>query len=79
MDIIRYELKYCERCGTLKLRPVTSSNTYCDPCERLLARFAFSRNPGAGKPKTIAPSATVGMIAGIPLAVMNNQLAGRVR
>ncbi len=24
MEIIKYELKYCERCGTLKLRRVAS-------------------------------------------------------
>jgi len=39
METIRFELKYCERCGTLKLRPVASATTYCRRCEGLLTRF----------------------------------------
>ena len=39
METIRFELKYCERCGTLKLRPVASATTYCRRCESLLTRF----------------------------------------
>jgi len=36
MQAIAYELKYCERCGSLRLRRAASADTYCRPCERVL-------------------------------------------
>jgi hypothetical protein len=36
MHAIRYELKYCERCGSLRLRRADSAETYCQPCGRAL-------------------------------------------
>lgn len=36
------ELKYCERCGGLFLRPQGSGRTYCKPC---LPRMAELANP----------------------------------
>jgi len=36
MQNIRYELKYCERCGSLRLRRSDSAETYCQPCEQAL-------------------------------------------
>lgn len=36
MEPIAYELKYCERCGALGLRRACSSESYCEPCEKLL-------------------------------------------
>lgn len=41
MENIRYELKYCEGCGTLKLQPVKSKTSHCRVCEKMLARFRF--------------------------------------
>lgn len=38
-----YELKYCERCGGLGLRRVTSNQSYCRRCEAILARFSLLR------------------------------------
>ena len=74
METIRYELKYCERCGTLKLRPVASASTYCRRCERLLARFTLPRGPpwAAG---CRLPSEVAGWI---PLPV-SDRLPGRVQ
>lgn len=43
MKTIKFELKYCERCGTLKLRRTASESTYCHNCVQLLARYAFPR------------------------------------
>ena len=43
MENIKYELKYCEGCGTLKLRPVLAEIHHCRVCERLLTRFRFPR------------------------------------
>lgn len=31
MQETAYELKYCERCGSLGLRRCQSSETYCEP------------------------------------------------
>jgi hypothetical protein len=36
MHATRYELKYCERCGSLRLRRTASGKTYCQPCEQTL-------------------------------------------
>lgn len=43
MENIRYELKYCEGCGTLKLRPVLAGSYHCRVCESMLTRFRFPR------------------------------------
>jgi hypothetical protein len=36
MQVIGWELKYCERCGSLRLRRADSAETYCRPCGRAL-------------------------------------------
>ena len=70
METIKYELKYCEGCGTLKLRPVCSANTYCLLCERMLARFRFPRGAGVTRIAPRLPSRRRVEAAGrIPLAV----------
>lgn len=43
VEIISLELKYCERCGGLWLRPAGSDDVYCAPCESSMADL-----PGAG-------------------------------
>lgn len=54
MEETKLELKYCERCGALGLRRSQSSESYCEPCGRLLmesvsprllaARLGFGRS-----------------------------------
>jgi hypothetical protein len=79
MKTVKYELKYCEGCGTLKLRPVYSANNYCLRCERMLARFRFPRRArvidGAGLPSR----AELKLLAEIPLSVYGVMPAGRVQ
>jgi hypothetical protein len=41
MPPLSYELKYCERCGSLGLRRAASSETYCEPCRRMLINFSL--------------------------------------
>jgi hypothetical protein len=41
MQLSTYELKYCERCGSLRLRPAASAQTYCEPCEQMLANYSL--------------------------------------
>ena len=43
MESIKYELKYCEGCGTLKLRPVLAGTPHCRVCDNMLTRFRFPR------------------------------------
>ncbi len=79
METIRFELKYCERCGTLKLRPVASETTYCRRCESLLARFTFSRGSGETNSAVLAAQPTLRMPSAIPLVAASDRLAGRVQ
>jgi hypothetical protein len=39
-----YELKYCERCGSLGTRRAHSSDTYCESCAQILTHVFL---PGA--------------------------------
>jgi len=48
MQSITCELKYCERCGALKVRRLQSYETYCEGCEQVLTSFAV---PGEGAPR----------------------------
>ena len=41
MPSITYQLKYCERCGSLRLRPANSAENYCQPCEQALFHRAL--------------------------------------
>jgi hypothetical protein len=41
MQLTTYELKYCERCGSLRLRRAESAETYCEPCGQMLANFSL--------------------------------------
>ena len=43
MGLVRMELKVCEGCGTLWVRPSTQETVYCAGCSRLLAEFPAPR------------------------------------
>jgi len=79
METIKYELKYCERCGTLKLRRVASGNTYCSRCEGLLARYGHA----GGKDKTDRAASRLSpelkMPTAMPVASVSAGLAGRAQ
>ena len=45
---IQVELKYCERCGGLWLRPHETSGVYCASCRMCLAAMP---NPGEAPPR----------------------------
>ena len=45
---LQFELKYCERCGGLGLRPVGGAQTYCATCARAMAEMA----PGSTEAET---------------------------
>jgi len=79
MNTVKYELKYCERCGTLKLRQVSSNTTYCMLCERLLARFRFGKRIAAEIAAGMPVSSDVKTFANIPLSVAAVGKAGSVQ
>lgn len=78
MKSIRFELKYCEGCGTLKLRPVTSSSNDCRVCERLLARFRFPRARLAANCGGPGSAPVLQIPAGIPLSDCASAPVGRL-
>jgi hypothetical protein len=41
IEIVELELKYCERCGALWLRPTGSSRVYCGSCAPKMAEIAL--------------------------------------
>ena len=41
--LIRMELKYCERCGGLLLRPTVTDWVYCGPCGREMNEMAGAK------------------------------------
>lgn len=41
---VHLELKYCERCGGLGLRPRGSAVIFCTPCARVMAGLAPNSN-----------------------------------
>jgi hypothetical protein len=75
MENISYELKYCERCGTLKLRPIDSGGTYCRHCEGMLARYKFPRDTGATNAAALAPAQAMTIVAQIPLRAVRERIA----
>lgn len=79
MENIKYELKYCERCGTLKLRPVSSANNYCLLCERMLARFRFPRGSRTASIVGLPSASELKILVGIPLSVTGIVASGRVQ
>src|SRR5208337_4863901 len=46
MEGTTFELKYCERCGALGLRPPDSPANYCEPCARILFMLPTSLHRG---------------------------------
>jgi hypothetical protein len=65
MKSIHYELKYCEGCGTLKLRPVLPGAHHCRVCEQMLTRFRFPRKVLANRRTDPPHIAELKMAAGI--------------
>ncbi len=41
MQDVTYELKYCERCGSLGLRRSQSGESYCQPCSQILNSYSI--------------------------------------
>jgi hypothetical protein len=43
-EVVRMELKYCERCGGLLVRPLDSEVTYCASCAVKMAELPRARS-----------------------------------
>jgi len=79
MKSVKLELKYCERCGTLKLRPVSTTTHYCLPCERMLARYRFPRRTEVADGASLASTAKLSLPAGMPVAMSGVAATGRAQ
>ncbi len=54
---IHFELKYCERCGSLWLRPCGDDVIYCPACTRKIAELPLPRqSPNQPSSPPIGPS-----------------------
>ena len=69
MQAIKYELKYCERCGSLRLRPTDSGETYCGPCAQVLGKFSHVGK--ALPPEPAVPPPLPGVVEAGALAQMS--------
>jgi len=51
LRVIRMELKYCEACGALRLRPHGSDAPYCGRCAKVMAGLSRTvrTKPAEGK------------------------------
>ena len=57
--LVYFQLKYCERCGGLWVRPDGTATPYCPACERIMAALPLrTRRPDRKiVPATRAPGA----------------------
>jgi len=62
--LIYFELKYCERCGALWLRPRAAAAVYCVPCARQMAETA--RGARAPSPPLRAAATAALLVAALP-------------
>jgi hypothetical protein len=55
---LRLNLKICESCGCLWLRPYTEASVYCSPCHERLRQFpaVHGRKRPGPRPKTTIPT-----------------------
>jgi hypothetical protein len=67
-----YELKYCERCGTLGLRRSRSAESYCRPCGQVLVSYSLPGDNGRrrllpkSKAEPLLPLVLKGTVQTIP-------------
>ncbi len=49
MEIVQMELKYCERCGGLWMRPCGATSPYCPACDPWMSALpSATAIPGQG-------------------------------
>ena len=72
MQLSTYELKYCERCGSLRLRRSASGETYCEPCEQMLANYSLRNHTGRARLRLYKPRPKSGAIPVLPAAHRRN-------
>ena len=70
VDLTYFELKYCERCGGLWLRPSGASSTYCEPCARMIEDLPQPGRPLPVRPARVFSSAAPAVVVGFALLVL---------
>jgi hypothetical protein len=68
--LVHFQLKYCERCGGLWLRPDGTASPYCPRCEHIMAALPVRTRRPSRKlvPANRAPAALAPLPAGDGLA-----------
>ena len=68
--LVYFQLKYCERCGSLWLRPDGTATPYCPACEHFMAALPVRARrperknvPASCVPAALAPLPTVADVA----------------
>jgi hypothetical protein len=79
MQLSTYELKYCERCGSLRLRPAASAETYCQPCGQMLANYSLPNHAQRAIPLLYKPSAKSGAALTVPGDTQSGLPFGRLQ
>ena len=74
MERITYELKYCERCGSLCTRRRDSSDTYCDACAQMLTPVCLPS--GAGRRPRGRRNRTFGLVPQKSVPPLKSEAAG---
>lgn len=76
--LLQLQLKYCERCGGLWLRPDGAATPYCPPCEQFMAELPVRPDRHQRKPVHCAAapvaSAVPSLVAGSSFAVFGECL-----
>lgn len=78
-QIVRVELKYCERCGALWVRECGAGVMYCEKCQSEVAELPIptSRKPGR-KQRLTLPARRRTLIENMPLDELELEAAGGV-
>ncbi len=62
--LLSFQLKYCERCGGLWLRPDAAATPYCPVCEHFMAELPLRVRPARKPVQAVsAPPACPGCTA----------------
>ncbi len=73
-ELIHFQLKYCERCAALWLRPQNADTPYCPVCEQFMSELPMRARPA----RSGAVRKPMSAMAAVAFAVLAELLAGCV-
>ena len=78
MQDVTYELKYCERCGSLGLRRSQSQEAYCRPCGQILNSHSIPGDAG-GQSRLRQPKLPVARPLNVDVEAQSASPCGRLQ